>query len=99
MEAHDIPGTDRQFYAQVFRYPKHLRRRDIPRHEIDVSTRESEHPYREGVGMAFRIPMTRFALVVGVWVGELDGETEQEKLLSAMDGVNLDADVAVIKGW
>lgn len=54
--------------------------------------REVEDPYRKGHGRVFRLPGTRWALVVGYWepAGEAVLEDEQnDKLLEAVEGAHI----------
>lgn len=86
------------------RYPKaRLVGRRRPLTEL-AAPREVEDPYRKGHGRAFRLPGTRWALVVGYWeppTGEPILEHEQdEHLLTALDGLHLPGVTATeIREW
>lgn len=95
MDAKDLPGN--RFIA-TFVYPKILRR-NLPKIEVGTETRETDEPFRIGHGLAFRIPLTRFAIVVGMWSSILPGETHEAKLRAALKGSEPDIDIATIKEW
>ncbi|MFN2347603.1 MAG: hypothetical protein ABR616_18060 [Dermatophilaceae bacterium] len=95
MDAKDLPGN--RFVAS-FTYPGG-RRRDLPRIEVGAETRETDEPFRYGYGVAIRIPLTRTAVVVGEWAGDLAGNSYESKLRSALKGSELDYDIETIKEW
>lgn len=95
MDAKDLPGD---LFVAGFRYPK-VARRALPHVELNTETRETDEPFRLGYGVAVRIPLTRYALVLGEWVDDLPGETYEEKIRSALKGHEPDIDVGTIKEW
>lgn len=95
MDAKDLPGG---FFLATFRYPK-IARRSLPHVEVGTETRETDTPFRIGYGAAVRVPMTRFAVVVGEWAGASDGDTEEDKIRAALKGHEPDISVEAIKEW
>lgn len=95
MDAKDLPGD---LFVATLKYPKMPRRR-LPRYEVGTETRETEPPFRVGYGLAFRIPLTRTALVFGEWTWELEGETEEAKIREALKGSEPNITLEEIKEW
>jgi hypothetical protein len=59
-----------KFYTQIFTYP------EIPKVFVEKAyTQLIDPPFHTGVGIAFRVPFTKKALVLGVWVNTLDEGT------------------------
>jgi hypothetical protein len=62
-----------------------------------------EDPYRKGHGRAFRLPGTRWALVIGYWEppsGVVLEQEQDERLLDALNGVHMPGITAdEIKHW
>lgn len=52
-----------------------------------ADTQELDHPFRRGKGIAFRVPFSRKALVMGVW--KKTGYTESQALTYAIKGRGL----------
>jgi hypothetical protein len=80
-----------RLYFHGFRYPL----RGTPR--IDrASTNEVEHPYRRGNGWMLRVGRY-WAIAVGRWgTAERD---EDEALLAALEGEEMDVEAEVIRQW
>lgn len=96
MDAKDLPGG---FFVTTFRYPKSAPVRGLPRTEMGAETRETDTPFRVGFGVAVRLPLTRVAVVVGEWVGDLPGDTDEDKIRAALRGREPNISVEVIKEW
>lgn len=84
-----------QSYFTTLVYPRWVE--DPPLVERDVETRETEPPFRIGYGTLYRIPLTRFGLIVGRWFDT--GGEEVERLQAALQGSDLRTDVAEIRRW
>lgn len=93
-EAHDVPGT-RKFVA-LMKYPKGPR---PPLWESGVESREYEPPFRIGHGWALRIPGSWRAVLIGTWQEEDEEPDEEERLVAALRGHDLEDDVDDIKEW
>lgn len=91
-ETHDVPGTSR--YVTTVRYPPSD---DLPLTEPGVETRETEEPFRIGVGRALRVPFTRHAVVLGAWQDE--GGDEVERLTAALRGGHVASSSDEIGEW
>lgn len=90
-EHHDIGETK---FVALMRYPKGPR---PPLWEPNVESREYEPPFRIGRGWAFRIPGSWWAVLVGTWQDK--GGPEDERLVAALRGSDLDADLDEIRSW
>ena len=93
METKDLPGNR---YVTLYRYPKVPR---LPLLGVGCETRETDRPFRVGYGVAVRLPLTRWAVIVGEWSHDLPGETDDEKLRAALKSADVDVGVEVIKEW
>lgn len=78
-------------FWHVQRYPGRFVAGRPPLTEV-AAPRELEQPYRKGRGRAFRIPLTRRALVVGYWEPAGDAvlaDEESEAILEAVEGAHI----------
>ena len=93
MEAKDLPGNR---YVTLYQYPKV---RGLPLFTAPCETRETDRPFRVGYGGAIRLPLTRWAVIIGEWSHDLPGENDDEKLRAALKSEEVDVGVDVIKEW
>jgi hypothetical protein len=87
-----------RFYTHTQRYPKRTPYALLQR----ASTSEQEDPYRKGLGLVLRAPLTRSVLVVGLWGPPPPPVLEDEEsaaILSALDGRSLPITLAEIRTW
>lgn len=81
-------------YFSRHRFPKGT----TPRLREPAHTREYDPPFRIGEGAVYRVPFTRFGLVLGRWGGI--EEDDEEAALGAVGGVRLeDIEVDEIREW
>jgi hypothetical protein len=96
-QTHDYAWNEKKFITHLV-YPKFTRpRRRPPLWEFAVTINETEPPFRQGFGWAFRIPFTRIAIIFGKWLDA--GGDEDERLRQALKSRDAGADVIDIREW
>lgn len=90
------PKSVGPLFAYLYRYTGR-----VPHPVVDTRgwTREVEPPFRYGGSWLLRLPTTRWALVVGWWVGRWDAAAEEEALTSAVNGRSLSFEAKDIRQW
>lgn len=73
-------GLGSKNYWHIIRYPH----RKAPRKDVAWTT-EFGSPYRNGVGIARRLPFSKFGIVIGRWVSHME---QRQTMVDGLLGAN-----------